>query len=396
MKVALVTNLFPPIQTGSSYWVQQAAEALARLGDEVVVITCSLSGREEVESSGEYVVYRLPSVRHVPQHRLFMGFNQFYLLYSPRNLERIISILRDHHTEVVHQCGQLLDSTVLAYRACRQLDLPSVCSLHTKIFHPGSRLYDLALQAADRFIVAPFIRRFELVLALDKEIANYARAVYNPRCLGIMPVCIDAGILDEVPAQPAAPGAVHIASIGHLTEARDRRELVGAVGALRQRGVDVRLTIAGKVLVSGTAKRIEAAGLAQSVDLVGEVPHGAPLFDLLRSAHVEAHWLEMPGVGSAGMEAMALGLPVVTYAYPQIYGDVPLRHGENIWFIDPHDPETITEVLGTLAEDPALRKRVGEQGRQLVRDYLTWAQGGARLRGFYSSVVVGAAVPNVV
>src|SRR4051812_44439789 len=96
MKIALVTNLFPPIQTGSSYWVQQAAESLARLGDEVIVITCSLSGVEEVEIRGDYMVYRLPSVRHLPRHRLFMGFNQFYLLYSPSNLERVVSILRDH------------------------------------------------------------------------------------------------------------------------------------------------------------------------------------------------------------------------------------------------------------------------------------------------------------
>jgi phosphatidylinositol alpha-1,6-mannosyltransferase len=203
----------------------------------------------------------------------------------------------------------------------------------------------------------------------------------------VVPVCVDDALAQEPPADPARPGPVQILSLGHVTEMRSRRELLTAVADLRRAGHNVRLTVAGKVLTARTQALIDRLGLAGEAALIGEVPRGPQLFDLFRSSHLEAHWIDMPGIGSAGLEAMALGLPVITYAYEGIYGDVPLRHGENVMFIDPQRPRTIYEALHTLAGDAALRAQMGQRARSLVQGHLTWSAMVKRIRELYSEVL---------
>jgi glycosyltransferase involved in cell wall biosynthesis len=200
-------------------------------------------------------------------------------------------------------------------------------------------------------------------------------------------VCVDDALAQEPPADPARPGPVRILSLGHVTEMRSRCELLRVVADLRRAGHNVRLTIAGKVLTARTQAMIDRLGLAGEAALMGEVPRGPQLFDLFRSSHLEAHWIDMPGIGSAGLEAMALGLPVISYAYEGIYGDVPLRHGENVMLIDPRRPATVHDALHSLASDAALRVQMGQRARCLVREHLTWSVMVKRIRDLYSEVL---------
>jgi glycosyltransferase involved in cell wall biosynthesis len=388
VKIGIVTNLFPPIQTGSSFWARELAASLAAEGDEVVVITCGFESKATIEEYGKVIVYRLPVIMPLPQINLFLNFEQFYLLSSAANRDRMKSIFREHRIEVVHQCGQLLDSILMTRKVCRQMRLPSVCSIHTKIFHPGNQLYDLCFRIVDRVILRNLvINQFDLLMPLDDVLAKYATSIYGCERLAIVPVCIDSQTLQELPAEPSVSGnPLHIVSIGHVTEMRSRKELLVALAALKCSGYDFRLTIVGKVLTNKTQNLIDVLGLTDNVALKGEVPR-AQLFNLLRSAHIEAHWLDIPGIGSAAMEAMAIGLPVVTYGYEGLYGDVPLRHGENIMFIDPKSPDTILKALQTLVESPELRKQIGRNARRLVQEHLTWSVVIKKVRSLYQEVI---------
>ena len=54
------------------------------------------------------------------------------------------------------------------------------------------------------------------------------------------------------------------------------------------------------------------------------------IFELARSCDMEAHWISVPGLGTASLEAMALGLPTMAWTRPGLYEDVPLTDGENM------------------------------------------------------------------
>jgi glycosyltransferase involved in cell wall biosynthesis len=155
-----------------------------------------------------------------------------------------------------------------------------------------------------------------------------------------------------------------------------------AVAELKKRGLPIRLDIAGKELTDVTRGLIEQLALGDTVRLLGEVPRQTVL-QLLRDADVEAHWIDVQGIGSAGMEAMALGLPVVAWGYEGIYGDVPLKHLQNIVFVNPDDHDALVGTLEVIVQDAGLRRRIGASARDTVRDWLTWKSVAARLESAY-------------
>src|SRR5260221_14071446 len=72
------------------------------------------------------------------------------------------------------------------------------------------------------------------------------------------------------------------------------------------------------------------------------------------------------GLALVSLEAMAAGLPVVATrvsAVPEAVVD-----GETGLLVPPRDPSSLAGALRRLAEDPALRERLGRAGRARVRE----------------------------
>lgn len=389
MRIAFVTNLYPPIQTGSAYWTQEAATVLAARGHHVIVVTCHPAAATRTEEVDGVRVYRLPATFHFPRWMLFLNFDQFYLMVGWRNARRFRDILRRERIDVIHQAGHLLDSTLLSASVGRALHIPAVCSLHTRIGHPASALYDRAMRAVDRFLLGPLImRRFARLIALDQVLQRHYQAVYGVSDIQCVPVCVDDRVPYGESARPADGTPVRIVSVGHVTAMRDRRQLLLALAELKRSGVAVQLEIVGKVLTDVTSRLVRELNLESSVILRGELPREA-LFETLRHANIEMHWIDIQGIGSAAMEAMSLGLPVAVWAPEDLYGDVPLRHLENIVLIDPHDHASLVRTMALLIDDADLRQRIGANARELVRKHLTWSSAADRLESVYAAAVAG-------
>lgn len=391
MRIAFVTNLYPPIQTGSAYWTRAAVATLAARGHEVIVITCGPgSATETVDLVDGVLVYRLPTTFHFPRLKLLLNFDQFYLLASRRNSRRVREILCAEGIEVIHQAGHLLDSVLLSIWARRATAIPAICSIHTRIGHPSSAGYDLLLRAVDRLILGPLVmRRFERLIALDEVLLRHYEQLYALKGMRCVPVCVEDRMLDVAPAALSDELPVRIVSVGHVTAMRDRRELLRAIAELKRRGLPVRLEIVGKILTDVTSRLIDELGLGGDVALLGELPRD-DLFRVLRRSSLEVHWIDLPGVGLAAMEAMALGLPVAVWAPERIYGDVPLKHLENIVLIDPHDQASLVDTLERLVRDPALRRRIGANARELVKRHLTWNSVSISLEAVYAEALAAA------
>jgi glycosyltransferase involved in cell wall biosynthesis len=64
------------------------------------------------------------------------------------------------------------------------------------------------------------------------------------------------------------------------------------------------------------------------------------------------------------IEAAACGRPIVTTDAPGCREIV--RHSENGLLVPVRDSQALAEALRTLIENPALRKRMGNRGREIV------------------------------
>jgi glycosyltransferase involved in cell wall biosynthesis len=82
---------------------------------------------------------------------------------------------------------------------------------------------------------------------------------------------------------------------------------------------------------------------------------------------------------------MATGKPLVATSV----GGLPqlVRSGETGLLVDEKDSEALARALVTLAGDPGLRARMGDNARSLVRNSLTWTAVAERLTSVYERVV---------
>ncbi len=94
----------------------------------------------------------------------------------------------------------------------------------------------------------------------------------------------------------------------------------------------------------------------------------------VQDLYARASVLVVPSVwpepfGMVGPEAMAYGLPVVAFRV----GGIPewLLDGEVGFLVEPKDVDGLARRIGMLLDDPALARRLGARGRQMVKERFT-------------------------
>jgi colanic acid/amylovoran biosynthesis glycosyltransferase len=159
-------------------------------------------------------------------------------------------------------------------------------------------------------------------------------------------------------------------SVGRLVEKKGLRHLVEAVQLLRERGCPVRVRIAGDgPLMRELRAQIDANGLVGSVELMGSQPQER-VRDLIREADifvlpcVVARSGDQDGIPVALMEAMAIGVPVVSTrvsGIPEL-----IQNGHSGLITAPGDAGELAESLQRLIGDEALRIACSRAGRAVM------------------------------
>lgn len=112
-------------------------------------------------------------------------------------------------------------------------------------------------------------------------------------------------------------------------------------------------------------------GIADAVDFVGPVPH-AQVPAELEHMGVFLALSRSESFGVAVIEASACGLPVIVSdagGLPEVVCD-----GVTGFVVPDGDPTIAAEKLSRLVKDPALRRRMGMEGRRWVEERYEWEQ----------------------
>src|SRR5206468_925770 len=121
-------------------------------------------------------------------------------------------------------------------------------------------------------------------------------------------------------------------------------------------------------------------GIGEQVEFLGyrnDVP------ELLAGTDLAVLTSIKEGLPRAVLEAMAMGLPVVATRVPGTREAV--RHGETGFMVEVGDTDDLAGTLGRLIEDPALRARLGEQGRRVTLEEFDERRVVGALRELYRS-----------
>lgn len=277
-------------------------------------------------------------------------------------LRRARRLLRAHATEVLHTHN----ATAHYHAVLAALGLPIRCTINTRhgmgALEVGSRrewLYRRSLARTDAVVtVCEAARRELLRLGTVPE----SRLVAIPNGIRIERyAAADADMRGRLLDSLGLPAQTRvIGTVGRLAPAKDHLGLITAFAGMSDQVPDCVLVIVGDGELRGELEaRIRATSLQDRVFLLGD---RNDVGDLLRGFDLFAMSSRTEGYSIALIEASAAALPIVA---TEVGGNAEIvRDGVNGRLVPAGDSVRMMTTLRELIEDPALRARLGQAGRE--------------------------------
>lgn len=188
---------------------------------------------------------------------------------------------------------------------------------------------------------------------------------------------------DEIRAELGlSPDEVVVGTVANFRAQKDYPNLLAAARLLADREVQVRIVAVGQGPQEAETRALHASlGLGDRVLLTGQRDDAVAVMGAC-DAFVMASNNE--GLPVAIMEALALGLPVVSTAV----GGIPeaITDGVEGLLVPARDPEALAAAITRIVEDPALRARLAD-GAAVAGDRYDIGTTTARLEAIYREVV---------
>jgi glycosyltransferase involved in cell wall biosynthesis len=237
----------------------------------------------------------------------------------------------------------------------------------------------------DRFFLNPFVgivhylvsARQDLIIAISDHIARFtvSRGVRDPGRVrrvyhGLEPPVTRA--LERAGQRIRAelgvgPDELLVGKVGRLALQKGQRHLIAAMPLLLERVPFARLVIAGGGDLEEYLRDLASeAGVADRVHVLGPRKDVSALMHAIDVFAMPSIW---EGFGLVLLEAMAAGRPIVASrvaTIPEVVVD-----GETGLLVPAGDSVALADALARLAHDPALARRLGEAGRERLRQHFS-------------------------
>jgi glycosyltransferase involved in cell wall biosynthesis len=305
-------------------------------------------------------------------------------LSDPRELRRLRAHIRAVGPDVVHT--HLLYPDVLGGLSARSLGIPAVSTIHSdgiagdRRQRAKERLGGFVRRHCDARVIAVSERARQSYLATGWDTPGRVVTIHNAVDAHPRPGA-GAAVRAELGIDPTAPVAAMLSVLRpekrHLMAFEATRRIV-------ERDPRFRLLVVG----DGVERERLAAASADLGEAVIMYGHSDDPMSLLDAADLLLHCSSTEAFPTALVEAMAASLPIVAFAV----GGIPelVADGENGVLLDPdRGADAVAVAVSALAEDPALRRRLGDAGRRRYEADLTADRWLERLRAVYEEVLAG-------
>jgi glycosyltransferase involved in cell wall biosynthesis len=336
--------------------------------------------------------YLLP----VSWRKLITGHLRFFLKKPVIYFETLIELLKSHHPNlaarqktILHFAegvyaaewirGQKCDhihahfvdrASTAALVASRLLNVPYSVTAHANDIYVRPELLDLKFSRASFVATCTVYNRRHL----EKEFRLNGKLH-----------CFYHGLeLDDYqPEVRLSPEIPRITSVGQLKEKKGFSFLIEACQILREKGYAFECQIIGDGPLGSTLEQqIHDLALESYVTLCGALPHESVIDQMKTSTMFVLPCItgsdgDRDGIPNAILEAMAMQLPVISTTHsgiPEVITDEV-----NGLLVPPADAKALAQAMARLLDQPAVRRQMGERGRQTVTENFDAMQNAGRL-----------------
>lgn len=353
----LVSTSCPPTAISSHDWAQDAKRSTRYLLPFSVIDT--LLALIHIAGCGPQAVWRcMRAVIFAEASGVWGRLRLLAIVLVAAKLSRLARQDQWSHMHV-HSCGEAANVAVFASLLS---SLPYSLTLH------GPTLEGYGANQAQKWKNAAFAIVISNRLAFDIR-GKLAGSL--PADIAIAPMGVDIDLMHrKSDYQPWRQGeTVRIFSCGRLNPVKAHENLFATIKALRQRGVDVKLQIAGEDEKGGLGfrkvleARIVSDQLVGCVELLGAISEER-VRQALENAHVFALASLDEGISVAIMEAMAMEMPVVV---TDVGGNGELAdHRQDAILVPPGQPDTMADAIEEILMNPAFALSLSRASRAKV------------------------------
>ena len=381
LRVAMIAACPFPWPRGTPIRIQRMAEAVARRGHAVHVVTYHLG--EEL-ADAPFAIHR---IRDVPTYRRTDPGPTLRKLFQldPMLTGLLRRLHREHRFDLVH--AHHYEGLLVASHALRET--PIVYDAHT-LLTSELPTYPLGLPRGCIRAVAPWLdrylpRRADRIIAVSEAIRDALTTLgaAAPERVRVIPSGVE---WERFPVEREAPDGRTVIFTGNLAPYQGVNLMLEAFALLHARRGDVRLMIVTDSPFAPFEPLARRLGVVDAVDLrPATFPQQPPL---LSAASVAINpRIRCAGIPQKLLNYMAAGLPIATFD-----GSAgPVRHEVTGLRVPDGDTAGMAGAIERLLTDRALARRLGDAARELARAEFSWEQVAARVEGVYYEAMAAAA-----
>jgi colanic acid/amylovoran biosynthesis glycosyltransferase len=250
----------------------------------------------------------------------------------------------------------------------------------TTLQRKGDRYYNQLFSSADLFL--PISERWKhklIELGCDK------------RKIIVHRMGIDCKRFSFTSRQPQADGQTHLVTVARLVEKKGVEYGIRAVAKLSKVNRNIKYNIVGDgPLREDLQQLIQELDIGDRVKLLGwkqqkEVAEILNNADILLAPSVTSKDGDQEGIPVSVMEAMAMGLPIVSTQHSGI--PELICNGISGFLVPERDVDALAEKLGYLIEHPEVWLEMGQAGRAQVEEYYNNDRLNDRLIEIYQDLI---------
>lgn len=369
MRIAYLTQSYPPMISGAALVVQRQAQGMAKAGHEVVVICASDEDKSYKSRSDDVVVIRLRSLRNP------LRVKQRFGIWSPAMLAT--------HLEAFHpQIAHFHDPLPLAgLSATRRLTSPPVNVL---TIHQLPWFVSLYLPSLRRPVESVFweygtrlTKSFDEVITPSETVADMV-SVHTKRRPFVISNGIDLERFNPIPKFEGEGDALRrkyqldadlpvILYVGRVDTDKQVDLLVQAVTQTLR-------SVKAQLLIIGDGRRLERIieltkklGIHHLCHFPGFISPDGDLPGLYRLGSVFCTASVIEIQSSVVLEAAASGLPIVAFqasSMPELISD-----GESGYLVPALDIAGMADRIGWLLQNPANATAMGLAGLRIAQKH---------------------------
>ena len=296
---------------------------------------------------------------------------------------QMVQLIERERVALVHANNELYShaATILAARWTKR-----PCVVHMRAIRPLTRLERWLIPSVDRFIILSEEGRRRY--AGEGVPLEQSRVIHD----GVDLALFDGAIDREAIRRSLGLSREHVAVgiVSRLVPGKGHRDdLLPAIAQISREFPQVRCIIVGgdpepgQPCLQEVQRRVRDLGLERSVLFTGwrdDIPSITSAFDI---AVQSSRYIE--GFGTALLEAMALGKPVVATAV----GGIPelVEDGTTGFLVPPADSGALAAAIRRLVVEGAARERMGRAGRARLEQLFDQRRLAKQLEALYAGML---------